>query len=88
MLKNLLKTEGLRLYLKIKKAPIIAFIMRLIFCYNRLELTIDTKPNGDKKVYIFDEDTMIDYEWIALQKDQNKLSRSDKTTVEWFYLSK
>jgi len=51
-------------------------------------MTIDTKSNGDKKIWIFDKDTMIDYEWIALRKDQNKLSRSDKTTVEWFYLSK
>ena len=75
-------------YLRIKKAQIIAFIMRRLFCYNRLELTIDTKPNGDKKIYIFDKDTMIDYEWIALRKDQNKISRSDKTLVEWFYLSK
>lgn len=62
---HLLKQEGLRWYLKIKKGQLIAFITRKIFSYNRLEITIFDEPNGDKSISIFDRDTMVDYEWIA-----------------------
>lgn len=57
------KLFDLKWYLKIKRAQVVAFLTRNTFYYHRLKMTIYTDISGNKKIFIFDKNMAIDYEW-------------------------
>jgi hypothetical protein len=63
------KLFDLKWYFKIKKAQIMTFFTRNTFYCHHLRMTIYTDPSGNKKIFIFDKDTAIYYEWKSSYAD-------------------